>query len=52
MFVDDKRAPCLINEAAARLLGLLNSGEVDPGQVAGGFRRLADRCKDRGSTYR
>lgn len=52
VFVDDKRAPCLINEAAAQLLGLPNAGEADPAQVAGGMRRLADRSKNRSSTYR
>ncbi|KAG0614827.1 hypothetical protein M758_6G206500 [Ceratodon purpureus] len=52
VFVDDKKAPCLINEAAAVLLDLPNAGEADPLQVASGMRRLADRSKDRGSTYR
>jgi len=52
VFVDEKSAPCLINEAAAKLLGLLYAGEVDPVQVAGGIRRLADRSNDRATTYR
>nr|XP_024386102.1 probable histidine kinase 5 isoform X3 [Physcomitrium patens] len=52
VFVDDKGAPCLVNEAAAKLMGLPNAGEADPVQVAGGIRRLADRSKNRGSTYR
>ena len=50
--MDDKKAPCLINEAAAMLLDLPNAGEADPVQVASGMRRLADRSKDRGLTYR
>ena len=52
VFVDDKKAPCTINKAAAELLGLPNCGEVDPVLVANGMRRLADRSKIRANTYR
>lgn len=52
VFVDDKKAPCLLNTAAAELLGLPYPGEVDPVLVANGMRRLADRSKIRANTYR
>jgi hypothetical protein len=52
VFVDDGRAPCLVNTSAAKLLGLPKAGEIDPIQVAEGMRRLADRSKCRANTYR
>jgi hypothetical protein len=39
VFVDDGRAPCLVNSSAARLLGLPSAGEMDAIAVAGGMRR-------------
>ena len=52
VFVDDGRAPCLINSSAAKLLGLPRAGEMDPIEVAGGMRRLADRSEIRANAYR
>ncbi|CAK9859606.1 unnamed protein product [Sphagnum jensenii] len=52
VFVDDGRAPCLVNTSAAKLLGLPKAGDVDPIQVAEGMKRLADRSKCRANTYR
>lgn len=52
VFVDDGRAPCLINSTAAKLLGLPHAGETNPQEVAGGMRRLADRNEVRSNAYR
>ena len=52
MFVDDGRAPCLINSTAAKLLGLPHAGETNPIEVATGMRRLADRNEVRSNAYR
>jgi PAS domain-containing protein len=52
VFVDDGRAPCLVNTSAAKLLGLPKAGEIGPIHVAEGMRRLADRSKCRANTYR
>lgn len=52
VFVDDGRAPCLINSTAATLLGLPHAGETNPHEVAGGMRRLADRNEVRSNAYR
>lgn len=52
VFVDDGRAPCLINSTAAKLLGLPHAGETNPMEVAVGLRRLADRNETRSNAYR
>jgi hypothetical protein len=52
VFVDDGRAPCLINSTAAKLLGLPHAGETNPVEVATGMRRLADRNEVRSNAYR
>jgi PAS domain-containing protein len=52
VFVDDGRAPCLVNTSAAKLLGLPKAGEIGPIHVAEGMKRLADRSKCRANTYR
>ncbi|KAJ7536188.1 hypothetical protein O6H91_12G059300 [Diphasiastrum complanatum] len=52
VFVDAGFGPCLINPAAAKLLGLSSAGETDPIEVAFGMRKLADRSICRSKAYR
>ena len=52
VFVDDGSGPCLINPAAAHLLDLPMSREVEPAVVAGAIRWLADRSTRREDVYR